>query len=122
MVHEERRIQQRFSLDLQAKLRLEGKSAVEETTAANISSGGAFIRTSLKPQLASKVYIEFLVEFNDLKNLRFILSAQSLKSLSGKKVWVNASGIVIRIEDNGIGIIFDQDYQLSPLEATNPSA
>ena len=120
MVPEERRIQQRFFLEIQAKLSLEDRSVVEETTAANISSGGAFIRTSLKPHLASKVFIEFLVELDDLKNLRFILSTESLKTLSGKKIWVSASGIVIRLEDDGIGIIFDQDYQLTPLEATNP--
>ncbi len=120
MVPDERRIQQRFFLDVQAKLRLEDKRVKEETTAINISSGGAFIQTTLKPQLASKVYLEFLIQIEDLKKLRFIISQESLKTLNEKILWVKVTGIVIRVEGDGFAVIFDQDYQLSPLEASNP--
>lgn len=116
----DRRIQQRFSLDLQAKLSTDADSSgtriTEETTATNISSGGAFVTTNLQIPLASKVYLEFLVDYEQLTKLRFILSLHSLKSFTGKKIWVKATGIVIRQEENGLGIIFDQDYQLSPME------
>ena len=114
-----RRRQERFSLDIQAKLSADvmsaGKKITEETMATNISSGGAFVTTNLQIPLASKVYLEFLVDFEQLKMLRFILSLESLKAFTGKKIWVKATGIVIRVEDKGIGIIFDQDYQLSPM-------
>ena len=94
---------------------LDGNIVKEEITATNISSGGAFLTTDRKIPLASKVYLEFLVNYEQLKQLRFILSHESLKSFSGKQIWVNATGIVIRLEEEGIGIIFDQNYQLSPM-------
>jgi hypothetical protein len=115
----DRRRQERFSLDIQAKLSAdvisEGKKITEQTMATNISSGGAFVTTNLQIPLASKVYMEFLVDYEQLKMLRFILSLESLKAFTGGKIWVKATGIVIRVEDNGVGIIFDQDYQLSPM-------
>lgn len=117
----DRRRQERFSLDIQAKLSADvmsaGKNITEETMATNISSGGAFVTTNLQIPLASKVYLEFLVDFEQLKMLRFILSLESLKAFTGKKIWVKATGIVIRVEKNGVGIIFDQDYQLSPMSS-----
>jgi hypothetical protein len=123
MESHDRRSQERFSFDIQAKLsaeiKSEGKKITEETMATNISSGGAFVTTHLQIPLASKVYLEFLVDYEQLKMLRFILSLESLKSFTGKKIWIKATGIVIRIEEKGIGIIFDQDYQLSPMNGQN---
>ena len=87
----------------------------EMARAANISSGGAFITTNETLPLASKVYLKFLVDFEQLKKLRFILSYDSLKQFNDQKIWVIATGIVIRIEEDGMGIIFDEDYQLTPM-------
>ncbi len=115
----ERREQERFSLNLQAKISYrfkENQSSMIDTVAANISSGGAFIETSHKFPMASKVKIEFSLSFADLKRLRFILSMKSLRQFTDKNIWVSASGIVIRQEKNGVGIIFDTDYQLTPMK------
>lgn len=124
MEQKNRRLQERFFLQIDAKLSAEsdidGNEVIEEITATNISSGGAFLSTRRKIPLASKVHLEFLVDLEQLKKLKFVLSLETLQALSGKKIWVSATGIVIRIEDTGIGIIFDQDYQLSPMES--PSA
>ena len=121
MKSEERRLQERFSLQIQAKLSatadVSGNEVTEEITATNISAGGAFLETKTQIPLASKVYLEFLVNYEQLKQLRFILSLDSLKKFTGQKIWVRATGVVIRLEKNGLGIIFDQDYQLSPMEA-----
>ncbi len=121
MKSEERRLQERFSLQIQAKLSatadVSGNEVTEEITATNISAGGAFLETKTQIPLASKVYLEFLVNYEQLKQLRFILSLDSLKKFTGQKIWVRATGVVIRLEKNGMGIIFDQDYQLSPMEA-----
>ncbi len=121
MVPNDRRIHERFSLQLQAKFStesgFEGNKVKEETIAANISSSGALLSTTRQLPLASKVYLEFQLNVEDLKKLRFILSLDTLKSFAEKQVWVKATGIVIRCDENGIGIIFDQDYQLSPMEA-----
>lgn len=121
MKSKERRLQERFSLQIQVKLSaatdVSGKEVSEEITATNISAGGAFLETNTQIPLATKVYLEFLVDYEQLKKLRFILSLESLKRFTGKKIWVRATGVVIRLEKNGLGIIFDQDYQLSPMEA-----
>jgi hypothetical protein len=122
MERKERRQQERHLLQIQAKLSADadsaGKRVVQESTATNISSGGAFLITDIKIPLASKVYLEFLVNYEQLKKLRFILSAESLKKLSSEKIWVKATGVIIRVEESGLGIIFDQDYQLSPMNTT----
>jgi hypothetical protein len=123
---QERRQQQRFSLDLQVKISTEtetGKGGFyEETIAANISSGGAFIITDRKLPLASTVQMEFFLAFEDLAKLQFILSVEGLRACKGKHVWVKASGVVIRAEEKGVGIIFDTDYQISPMQPSESSS
>ncbi len=120
MNYQEKRRQERFFRQLKAKLSRdetgELETIEEETTIANISSGGAFIQTTQQLPMASKVNLEFCLAFEDLQKLKFILSLESLRSSAGKKVWVKASAIVIRIEETGVGVIFDTDYQLTPLQ------
>jgi len=114
----EKREQQRFFLNLQAKISYrhrKDQAPMIDTVAANISSSGAFLRTSHEFPLAAKVAIEFYLSIADLKKLRFILSMESLKQLTGSHIWVSANGIVIRREQDGVGIIFDTDYQLTPM-------
>jgi hypothetical protein len=120
----ERREQKRFSLNLQAKIsyrHIEDQPPVIDTVAANISSGGAFLKTSHKFSMAAKVKVEFYLTVDDLKKLRFILSMEGLKKLTGKNIWVCANGIVIRREEEGVGIIFDTDYQLTPMQPPDAS-
>lgn len=119
----ERREQQRFSLNLQARIscrHIEDQPPVIDTVAANISSGGAFVKTDHKFPMASKVKIEFNLGLEDLKKLRFILTMESLKQFTGKTIWVSVSGIVIRQEKDGVGLIFDKNYQLTPMQPSNP--
>jgi PilZ domain len=116
----ERREQERFSLNLQARIsyrHTDGHPPVIDTVAANVSAGGAFLQTSHHFPMAAKVRIEFLISLDDLKKLRFILSMESLKQLTGEQIWVSSSGIVIRQEPDGVGIIFDTDYQLTPMHS-----
>jgi hypothetical protein len=119
----ERRQQKRFSLDLQVKFSAETHTGQvlfhEETIAANISSGGAFIVTDHKLPVASIIQLEFYLTLEDLQKLRFILSVECLRACQGKHVWVKATGVVIRAEKKGIGIIFDTDYQISPMQPSD---
>ena len=113
-----RREQERFSLNLQAKIsyrHVKDQSQVIDTVAANISSGGAFLATAHQFPLASKVDIKFYLSVDDLRRLKFILSMDSLKQIKGDHTWVNTTGIVSRKTDEGVGIIFDTDYQLTPI-------
>lgn len=113
-----RREQERFSLNLQAKISYrhaaEGSSFID-TVAANISAGGAFLTTNHRFPLASKVTIKFYLSVSDLRKLKFILSLESLKQIKGDHTWVSANAIVIRQSDDGVGVIFDTDYQLTPM-------
>lgn len=120
-----RREQQRFSLNLQARISYrhsDDQSPVIDTVAANISSGGAFLETTENFAMASKVKVEFYLNIEDLKQLKFILSMESLKQVINGHVWVTTRGIVIRQEKNGIGIIFDTDYQITPMKPVDPGS
>jgi hypothetical protein len=118
----DQRLQQRFSMELPVRV-LTGTEAdlnVQfEGVIANISSGGAFIATDDPLPVSSKVYLEFLISIQELKQLKFILSLETLRRFKGKPVWAKASGVIIRHERNGMAIIFDDDYQLSPLHAAD---
>lgn len=114
----DRREQERFSLNVQAKISFRHATdglPVIDTVAANISSGGAFLTTSHSIPLASKMAVSFYLRVTDLKKLKFILSVESLRQIEGDHTWVSATGVVIRQADDGIGIIFDTDYQLTPM-------
>ena len=115
----ERRRGERFSLELEARItyRHNDTSPLVETVSADISDGGAFLQTDHHFSMASKVQIEFLLSLKDLKKLRFILSMDSLRSLSkNSTLWVTTTGIVIRQTDSGIAVIFDKDYTITPMK------
>ncbi|HKJ66128.1 MAG TPA: PilZ domain-containing protein [Desulfopila sp.] len=120
MESQDRRLEERHSLQINVRLSADEDSAGnpvrEELTITNISSGGAFLTTPTKIPLASKVNLGFLVNYDQLKTLRFILSVDSLKKFADRKIWVKATGIVIRIEEEGFAIIFDEYYQLTPMD------
>lgn len=119
MLHDKRELQ-RYSLNLQARISYRhtgDKAPVIDTVAANISAGGAFLKTAHPFPMAAKVRMEFFLSVDDLRRLRFILSVESLKQLIGRNIWVRATGIVIRREEDGVGIIFDTDYQLTPMHS-----
>ncbi len=117
----ERRQQERFFFNAKVKLAASReafqKGQVETGIAANISAGGAFLKTTRQFALASRVVVKFLVSYQQLTKLHFILSTESLRHCHDDSIWIETSGIVIRVEDDGIGIIFDQDYQLTPVTA-----
>ncbi len=119
MLGKERRIHERFSMQVQTKMTAEtlsGKTPMMEFLTADISAGGAFIETEHPLPLVSKVRLEFLLSLEDLQTLKFVLALDTLKAWKGKRVWVSASGIVARSEPHGMGIIFDENYQISPME------
>lgn len=118
----ERRDQERFSLNLQARISYrhsEEQIPQIQTESANISSAGIFVKTDHKFPISSKVKIDLYLDLEDLKKLKFILSMESLKQLTTRKLWVTTSGIVIRQEKNGVGVIFDTNYQLTPIQTSN---
>ncbi len=114
----ERRHRERHRLHIPVKVAEKPFSEnppVIESTMSNISSGGMFITTEFDFPLAAKIFLEFSLNFEDLAKLKFVLSLEHLRNFSGKTVKVNASGIVIRVQKDGAGIIFDKDYLVSPI-------
>lgn len=114
----ERRVHERFSMQIPTKMTAEtlsGKTPMLEFLTANISAGGACIETDRPLPLASKVRLEFLLSLEDLQVLKFILSLETLKAWKGRRVWVRATGIVTRCEADKMGIMFDENYQISPM-------
>jgi len=119
MQGKERRTHERFSIQIQTKMTAEtlsGKTPMMEFLTADISAGGAFIRTDHPLPLVSKVRLEFLLSLEDLQTLKFVLSLDTLKAWKGKRVWVSATGIVTRSVSDGMGIMFDENYQISPMD------
>lgn len=117
---EERREKKRYPLRIQSKMTaatLSGQTPMLEFTTANISSGGAFVETDTPLPLVSKVSLEFLISLEELTALKFVLSREGLKKLKDQRVWVRASGIVIRHEPTGMAIMFDENYQVHPMDA-----
>jgi c-di-GMP-binding flagellar brake protein YcgR len=118
MEEHDRREQERFSLHLETRIMAESGTGITpllEFVTADISAGGAFIETSHPLPMASKVRVEFFLSLDELAQLRFILARESLKAWQGERAWVSATGVVIRVEGSGIAVIFDQNYQVSPI-------
>ena len=90
-----------------------------ELVTADISAGGAFIATSRPLPIAGKVRLEFLLSLEELGRLRFILARESLKEWRGERAWVTATGVVIRVDKEGAAVIFDHNYQISPLKSSD---
>jgi len=121
MTQDERREHERFSLRLQTKIMAESRTGVTpllEFVTADISAGGAFIQTSRPLPMASKVRLEFFLSLEELARLRFIVAKESLKVWRGERAWVTATGVVIRAEKEGVAVIFDQNYQVSPIKSS----
>lgn len=122
MVQEDRREQERFSLRLQTKIRAEsrtGATPLLEFVTADISASGAFIATSRPLPIASKVRMEVFLSLEELAQLRFVLAKESLKVWQEERAWVTVTGVVIRVENNGVAVIFDQNYQISAIRSTD---
>jgi len=119
----DQRLQKRFSMKLPVRVLTGSKTDLIvcfEGVIANISSGGAFIATDSPLPISSRVHLEFLISLQELKKLKFVLSFDTLRRYKDRPVWVKASGVIIRHERDGMAIIFDDDYMLSPLEAAEP--
>ena len=115
----EQRLHERFLMSLPVKVSPHNSNAQKfETVSANISSSGVLITTDKPLPIASKVDLEFYISIAELKKLKFILSLETLRKLEGKHTWVKTTGVVIRHQADGMAVIFDDDYQLSPLAGT----
>ncbi len=70
----------------------------------NISSTGGYFQNEKALPLSSLVEIDL------------VLPLDQLKELSGNRAWIKLSGQVVRVEGNGMGVSFDEEYEIVPLD------
>jgi len=105
VVEIEKRKMERFDLKLTAYLSVAGKSEKQksfELLTTNICAGGAFFKTN-KP----------LTVGTDVK-LAVILPLDKFKNVKDKISHIDASGSVIRTDQQGMAICFDKKYKILP--------
>ena len=115
------RLHERFERQLPVRITVLAPATATaplEAIATNISSSGAFVETNHPLPAASRIQLDCYISLADLNKLRFIISTETLRRTTSDKLWVRATGIVIRQQPNGMAIIFDDDYQLRPMHDT----
>jgi c-di-GMP-binding flagellar brake protein YcgR len=102
---EKRRVK-RFDLKLKACVRAAAGAAEPaeafELTTRDISTGGAFLYTSTPLTVGTAV------------DIHLILAPEKEKSQGMTKAWVQVSGSVLRIEEDGMAVCFDDDSKILP--------
>ena len=109
---DERRKLERFELNAPARILMdlgEGKKEELDLTTKDVSSGGAFIYSDQPLPEGVTVKIEFLI------------SLAMLQKLAGEKgkAKVKVKGKIIRVDENGAAIRFDNKYKITSLDGSD---
>jgi len=109
---EEKRTQERFDLEIPAKIELrtsgEEKEVLDLLT-SNICSGGAFLHTVQPLPAGSEVKIDLILQLPELKELE--------DDYQQGHVYIGVTGSVLRSESTGMAVCFNEDYQIRPAKA-----
>ena len=106
----ERRGVERFDLEIPAKIQVEAAEMDPEgfdLLTENISSGGAYFRTSQPLPEGTELKIELILRLDRLQAFRGDIS----------HVHVELKGKVVRCEDAGMSVCFDPKYRIRPWQA-----
>lgn len=98
---------ERFRLKLPTTVSTINADGIEEAQnfyTANICAGGAFINTAEPLSVGSEMKIEL------------ILSIDALKKLKGNKVKIKVTGEVIRTDETGMAVRFDDRFVINTTE------
>ena len=105
MVTFERRKMERFSLELPTCLLVTNESKKPESielVSSNVCAGGAFYKTEKPLPLGTELRIDFIIPLDKFKNLE------------GKRSRIEVLGSVIRTDQQGMAICFDEKYKILP--------
>ena len=101
---EDKRAYKRFDLKVPGRLGIAESERTDEQevdlTTINISAGGAFLDTSVLLPEGTRVKMDF------------ILSIDKLKELMDSHCRIKVQGEVIRSDESGIAVRFDEDYEI----------
>ena len=107
---EEKRVYERFDLKVPARLGIVGSDRGEadevSLTTVNICAGGAFFITETPLPQGTRVKMDF------------VLSIEKLKELLDSHCRIKVRGEVIRTDQSGIAVRFDEDYEIIPVKGS----
>ena len=100
----EKRKLERFDLNIPAKVQVVSGGEKEEMklTTRNICSGGAFFRTTQPLPVGTEITIDLVLPLGKFQKLKDIK----------KQVSINLTGKVLHAETTGMGVCFDEEYQI----------
>jgi Tfp pilus assembly protein PilZ len=96
---------ERFSLELKARVSLKNNDRDRKwvnVLTSNICAGGTFLRTRRPLPVGTRVNLEVFLPLREKKS-------------SLKNSLIKISGVVIRSEEAGMALRFDDEYQILPL-------
>ena len=102
----EKRMVERFDLQLEAFVSLPGSVSQDESESMvtrDISMCGAFLKTDNPLPVGSKVCVDM------------ILTLGGQKKQNAQKAWIKASGKVLRTDTEGMAVGFDEQSRILPL-------
>jgi len=105
MNESDRRKMERFDLELSAKLTWTGKDEEHESIelmTSNICAGGAFFKTNKQLTVGTDLKLVVILLLNKFKNVKDKISL------------IDVSGSVIRTDQQGMAICFDEKYKILP--------
>jgi hypothetical protein len=102
----EKRMMQRFTLEVPARISFAEHPQQKgiELLTRNISAGGAFFKTDDPLPVGTELTMEVLLPLNGIKKVK------------GEKSAVKLTGSIIRSEEKGMAVCFDEEYQILPLQ------
>jgi Tfp pilus assembly protein PilZ len=101
----EKRSMERFSLELKTRVSLRNKDRDRKwisVLTSNICAGGTFLRTRQPFPVGARVNVEVVLPLREKKSWL-------------KNSLIKISGMVIRSEEAGMALRFDDEYQILPL-------
>ena len=100
----ERRKHERFSLEVSAEIETGGNSKeIIALMTADISAGGAFLKTSKPLPPGTQVTINLVLPLDKIKLLR-----------DSEHAVISATGTIVRTNGEGMSISFNQQFQILP--------
>ena len=102
----EKRKVERFDLQLEAFVSLPGSVSQNESKSLvtrDISMCGAFLKTDTPLPVGSKVCVDM------------ILTLGGQKKQNSQKAWIKASGKVLRSDNEGMAVSFDDQSRILPI-------
>lgn len=98
---------ERFELRLPATVSVPGEHEHFLLHTENVCAGGAFLNTEAPLPVGTDVELDLTLSLNDLKKV------------DGSQVRINVAGSVVRSDESGMAISFDENYRMVPSAKSN---